>query len=196
MKSLFLLCEYGISYHTIKVLEKNNISYLDILLDPECLFRLWNRGSQKAKGIINAINCVENDLKNESIFDLVDLGISLNSVKHLFEKEITIEKLKFLDASEVQTLTGLNNPISKKIAKILRAKNYNSEEKELSGHNYILSLIEKSEISDFCIEDIRGIFNSRDILYCEEEIMKDLSDLVNKNKLVKNGNKYSWCCIR
>ena len=37
MKSIYLLCEYGVPYSTAKFLNDNNITIYDIAFDEECL---------------------------------------------------------------------------------------------------------------------------------------------------------------
>ena len=56
MKSIFMLCDFGIAYNTVERLYENNIKIYDIVNNPSCLNNVLGTRSQKADDIKETIN--------------------------------------------------------------------------------------------------------------------------------------------
>ena len=76
MKSLFLLCEYGIPTSTIETLRKNNVTFDDILFNTNKLNQIFGESSIKKQQIIDKANKLSLTEKQFSIYELLEYGLS------------------------------------------------------------------------------------------------------------------------
>ena len=90
MKSLFLLCEYGIPTSTIEILRKNNVTFDDILFNTNKLNQIFGESSIKKQQIIDKANKLSLIEKQFSIYELFEYGLSKGIVDKLFELNINI----------------------------------------------------------------------------------------------------------
>ena len=90
MKSLFLLCEYGIPTSTIETLRKNNVTFDDILFNTNKLNQIFGESSIKKQQIIDKANKLSLTEKQFSIYELLEYGLSKGIVDKLFELNINI----------------------------------------------------------------------------------------------------------
>lgn len=90
MKSLFLLCEYGIPISTIEILRKNNVTFDDILFNTNKLNQIFGESSIKKQQIIDKANKLSLIEKQFSIYELFEYGLSKGIVDKLFELNINI----------------------------------------------------------------------------------------------------------
>ncbi len=90
MKSLFLLCEYGIPISTIRILIRNNISFDDLLFNSNKLNRIFGKNSIKKQQVIDKAKKVILDGKQNSMYELIQYGLSTGIVDKLVEHGINI----------------------------------------------------------------------------------------------------------
>lgn len=90
MKSLFLLCEYGIPTSTVEILRKNNVTFDDILFNTNKLNQIFGESSIKKQQIIDKANKLSLNEKQFSIYELLEYGLSKGIVDKLFELNINI----------------------------------------------------------------------------------------------------------
>ena len=83
MKSLFLLCEYGIPISTIEILRKNNVTFDDILFNTNKLNQIFGESSIKKQQIIDKANKLSLIEKQFSIYELFEYGLSKGIVDKL-----------------------------------------------------------------------------------------------------------------
>ena len=86
MKSIFLLCEYGIPLNTVIYLDSKEITIDDIYSDKKCLDKYLGENSYKKAQILKRMNSIMNSEKEYSIFELFKYGLS----------KAIIDKLKIL----------------------------------------------------------------------------------------------------
>ena len=82
MKSLFLLCEYGIPTSTVEILRKNNVTFDDILFNTNKLNQIFGESSIKKQQIIDKA-------KDSIVIDTTKL-----TIEEVVEKIIEIIKNK------------------------------------------------------------------------------------------------------
>lgn len=93
MKSIFLLCEYGIPLNTVVYLDSKEITIEDIYSDKKCLDKYLGEYSYKKAQILKRINSVMNSEKEYSIYELIKYGLSKAIIDKLYSKKIGIEDI-------------------------------------------------------------------------------------------------------
>lgn len=94
MKSLYIFCEFGVAISTIDKLQENNLTFLDLVTNPDCLNKIFSgEKSLKKKEIIDSIAAVQNVQYDLSIYDLTRYGLSKTIAQALHEKDIKISEL-------------------------------------------------------------------------------------------------------
>lgn len=93
MKSVYLLCEYGIPISTIEVLVKNNIMLDEIITNAKKLDAIFGKTSVKKKQIVKATKKIVDANKINSIYELVQYGLSKTIADKLFKLDIRIENI-------------------------------------------------------------------------------------------------------
>lgn len=183
MKSLYLFCEYDVSVYTVEMLEKNCISFDDILNDDSKLNKIYDDSYNKRKKIVELaqkINLIE---REHSVYELLKYGLSLTYVEKLFLKNIDITEInyKILEKNNITRLTA---------EKVIRA--YKKWAKTV---NYKIPLTEdvvkdiiKSTIghSFFELEDVENI------LINEGYNCENLVTLLDEINLTKKGKEYFY----
>lgn len=104
-KSLYILCEYGLSVLTVKKLALYGFTYNDLLNDIDELKILDNTNIIGKRHIRRALRLSMQKETNETMYQLIEYGLSEPFIKHLihckintlssFEK-ITSDKLRRL----------------------------------------------------------------------------------------------------
>lgn len=90
MKSIYFLCEYGISVSTVINLDDSNISLNDILLNNNKIDNILKKGSKKRQQIIVAAKNVVMDQKTNSLYELIKFDVSVGTINKLFSLKINI----------------------------------------------------------------------------------------------------------
>lgn len=184
MKSIFLLCEYGIPYNTVLTLRKNNITLNNIVVDNNILDSILGDGIKKQQ-IIRVTNEIILSEKKYSVYDLTEYGLSHNIAESLLNKNIEIDKIN----ENIKDKYHIGNATYEKINNALF--------KFKEAHNI------KNEINEFELENsIRRNFKNEEFNLCQLVEVLELENfdcsnleyiidrLVKKNILEKYGNKY------
>ena len=137
MKSLFLLCEYGIPTSTVEILRKSNVTFDDILFNTNKLNQIFGESSIKKQQIIDKANKLSLIEKQFSIYELLEYGLSKGIVDKLFELNINI--------TDINKETLLENKITgatyQKVINAYREWAKNADYKIPLNKNYLKNLI-------------------------------------------------------
>lgn len=180
--SVFLLCEKGINLDIIKELDAKNITLEDILKEPDVLKK--HLGKIKGYQVLNAVSKIEN-IYEESIFELVNYGITIEQIKKLVSKGITIEKLKKYTEEDFKNL-DLSDYIYEKI--------HNATIRYIG--DYFLKMYNKyKEILGKILEPYDEDYIEASSLQNEKQkqLCKEFIEYISKNEkycLIKNNELY------
>ena len=180
MKSLFLLCEYGIPTSTIEILRKNNVTFDDILFNTNKLNQIFGESSIKKQQIIDKANKLSLIEKQFSIYELFEYGLSKGIVDKLFELNINI--------TDINKETLLENKITgatyQKVINAYREWAKNTDYKIPLNINNLKNLI-KTNIghTTFEKEEIVEILSQNNIEYKQDLKKEDLINLIFEQKL-------------
>lgn len=157
MKSIFLLCEYGIPLNTVVYLDSKGITIEDIYSDKKCLDKYLGENSYKKVQILKRMNSIMNSEKEYSIYELIKYGLSKAIIDKLYSKNIGIEDINeqtkedcnIGDSTYIKITTALKSFIEDKHInlglngqKVLRIINKTFEHKAFNL-NELISEIEK-----------------------------------------------------
>lgn len=157
MKSIFLLCEYGIPLNTVVYLDSKEITIEDIYSDKKCLDKYLGENSYKKVQILKRMNSIMNSEKEYSIYELIKYGLSKAIIDKLYSKNIGIEDINeqtkedcnIGDSTYIKITTALKSFIEDKHInlglngqKVLRIINKTFEHKAFNL-NELISEIEK-----------------------------------------------------
>ena len=192
MKSIYLLCEYGVPYSTAKFLNDNNITIYDIAFDEERLDNIWGKNSKKKIDIVSIIPLILNDHKEETIFSLIDFGLSKGIVSNLFDKNIKIYDIIMMNKEMAKDNYDIGNVVFEKInesiSKYLDYKR-NIKQEIKNYPNYVFKYIENTYNKEkFKLEDLAiGL----KILHYNTNLLElDIKYLLDNNKLNKENEYY------
>ena len=184
MKSLYLLCEYGIPYGTVKNLNDKNITINNIAFDSECLTKLLGKKSKKKDDILSAIPLILNNPKEDSIFSLIDFGLSSVIANNLFFKKIEISDVLLMDEETAKNLYGINNSSYQKV--IQSIKEYMNSKKDTPiqhGYpNYVLNYIKNTFYNDKFTKESLEIGLSL-LKYDTQYLDEDINFLIDSGEL-------------
>ena len=139
MKSIYLLCEYGIPLNTVMLLDSKGISVEDIYNNINCLNQCLGEYSDKKTKIQHIIKDIMEEDKDYSVYELINYGLSKNIIDKIFSKKIDIEDINETikedyhigDSTYVKIATALNSFVedkninigltSSKLLKIIKA---------------------------------------------------------------------------
>lgn len=186
MKSIFVLCDFGIPYSTAERLYENNIKIFNIINDPTCLNKVLGTKSQKAEDVKNVILDVTTYDNDYSIYDLVYLGLSKGIAEMLTENNI-----KFNDINEgLIKKPFISDSTYKKIMKVYYDFIKSNNIKFDLNINLLINFIKKEYAYDeFDKQNLLNLFN--DSCYKTELVDDLLNELVIKKIIKIKDNKYS-----
>ena len=92
MNKIYKLCEYGISIYTVQKLKEYSLDELTYKMDQ--INVAGSLGVNRKQQILNVLNSEEfkND-SSESVYELINYGISLSQIQILENKKITIQQI-------------------------------------------------------------------------------------------------------
>lgn len=125
MKSLYGLCEHGISIYTVRFLQEQNITPEMLLINGnEILSKIWNNNSKKMKDILAIIEKHNNVFEEQTLYQLDEFNLSLSIIEKMIQKGISIEEINNISKKNLMDKYCFGNVISDKIMKsILNYKN-------------------------------------------------------------------------
>ena len=135
-KSLYGLCEYGVSIGTVRLLKEKEITP-EMLCEnaEEVLSDLWNKNSKKKEIITNIIKNNKNVFEIETLYKLDEYNLSLTIIKKLIEKGIKIENLKELTKQDLMYKYHFKEYESKKIIECM--EKYERMNRKDTKYDYI-----------------------------------------------------------
>lgn len=94
MKSIFMLCEYGIDLDNVIFLDSKGVTFDDIYNDIHCLDQYFGDNSREKDEIERRMKYAVEDENEYSLYDLAKYGLSLNMIQRLvLFRDITIEDI-------------------------------------------------------------------------------------------------------
>ena len=185
MKSIFLLCEYGIPVNTIQNIDKQGINFEDIQNDINCLDKCLGEYSDKKIKIENAITKIEYSNKEYSIYELAKYGLSKNIIDKLFFKHIELEDINEDIKEEYHIGESTYAKINIALNKFINDRHINFGLTSLK----VLRIINRVfEHNSFQVDDLITVIEKEG--YNSENIENMLSELIKSKRIVINNNKY------
>lgn len=186
MKSIFILCDFGIPYSTAERLYENNIKIFNIINDPTCLNRVLGTKSQKAEDVKNVILDVSVYDNDYSIYDLVYHGLSKGIAELLIENNI-----KFNDINEsLIKKEFISDSTYRKIMKAYYDFIKSNNIKFDLNINLLINFIKKEyDYNEFDKQNLLNLFNES--CYRIDLVDDLLIDLINKKIIKIKDDKYS-----
>lgn len=188
--SIYLLCDVGISQNLVKKLYEKNITIEAIKQDEMCLIDVFGTNSiTKVSQVKEAVKKLEKLPYKESVYLLIEYGLSVQIIKLLKEKNILFEDLLKMN---LLTLTEKYHLGQKTSEKIIHAVHEYEKDKNLEIKtdyseviNTFLNKIEKDYINRDVLEKM--IAESTDISH--ENFLYSLQRLEEKKKItIENQN--------
>lgn len=185
MKSVFLLCEYGISYNTISQLYERNITLEDIINNNDIIDNILGTGEKKNQILLNLDKAYSRS-DNFSVYDLIEFGLSKNIVEFLFENKIRISDIDETIKEKYEISENTYNKIINAIQLMVKSKNIS-----LNLTNSSLFSLIKSNFnnSNFTIYELIDLIESKHYKFDDETLLL-LEELIRQNKIKKNENLY------
>lgn len=183
MKSIYLLCEYGIPVNTIMTLDSANITIEDIEKNIDCLDR-YVGVEKKAKIRKNLKNISESE-REYSIYELIKYGLSKHIIDKLHNKKIKLDKIN-------EKINEEYNIGESTYSKIINALNKFVDDKDIDlglTDSKILYIIKSSfNHKPFSFDEL---FQEIEKDGCAaESLEKKLNELIYLKKLNKKDNMY------
>jgi len=183
MKSIFLLCEYDVPTSTVFKLYQNNIT-IDLLnQNSEIIFSVVGKNSAKSEQILKTLAQINENDKQNSIYDLMAFGLSKGIADDLYKNNITIDNIN--ESLKEKYSNSTYNKI------ITAYKNFAIK----SGLNYQLDvnklyfIIHKNfENKCFKIYDLQKIIESEN--YSTDNLIDFLNELVDSGKVIRYYDEY------
>lgn len=186
MKSIFLLCEFGIPYNTVLALYNKDITIEDILKNKDILDKLF-LDSRKIYQILRVVDKAYLCSDENSVFELIEFGLSKAIVLNLLHKNI---RLKNID-KDIQEKYNIGQSTYQKIEDALQAylssKNIrrNLDSSKLFDLIYDMFQNKSFELNDL----IAGLENHN--YNFDETTENHLNHLIEEKKLEKKNGLYN-----
>lgn len=185
MKSIFLLCEYGVPLTTVNNLYENNITIEQILSDNSCLdFFMDSRGTKKKK-IMESVQQINNSNKYNSLYELVEFGLSKTIVEKLIVMGMGLEDINENGMRKYKIGNATFNKIFTAFHKYLNKKNIKIE---LGIEDIYLQIKNHFGHRLFKMEDLNNFFDCNN--YSTNNLEIAINKLSNDNKIMLNKNEF------
>ena len=186
MKSIFLLCEFGVPYNTALMLYNNDITIEDIMKNKDVLDKVfWDNGKkyQVLRVIDKAYLCSDEN----SVFELIEFGLSKAIVLNLLHKNI---RLKNID-KDIQEKYNIGQSTYKKIEDALQA--YLSSKnirRDLDSSKLFDLIYDMFQNKSFELNDLIAGLENHNYNF-DETTEKHLNYLIEEQKLEKKNGLYN-----
>mgnify|MGYP002559295388 CR=1 FL=1 len=183
MKSIYFLCEYGISVSTVINLDDSNISLNDILLNNNKIDNILKKGSKKRQQIIVAAKNVVMDQKTNSLYELIKFDVSVGTINKLFSLKINILDINKENLQKHKITGAMCNRIICSQRKWAKSVGYKIQISKSDLENVI-----KNELGHkrFSAELLKKIIEKKGY-DCSE-----LNEMLKEIKLIKEENEYYY----
>lgn len=172
----------------------NDLTFQDILMDPDILCKIYNKGSRKYLNIVNSIEKVKTGNQSTSVFELNRFGLSHSLVQKLYKRNLTIEILKTTSEQDMKQKYKIGTASYKKIKESLES--YLTTQQQIKPHSYTDYLYQKlKSIYQFQLFSQEDAFHEmkKDETYPIIFFQNDFKNL-EKNKVIKK-NQTSYYLI-
>ncbi|MCI8487015.1 MAG: hypothetical protein HFJ20_08245 [Clostridia bacterium] len=185
MKSIFLLCEYGIPINTIINLDNEKISLEDLYNDINCLDDYLGQYSDKKLRIKQCLKKI-NEKENEySVYELIKYGLSKTIIDKLYSKGIGIEDINETIKEDYHIGDSTYDKIVTSLNSFIEDKNINIGLTDLK----ILKMINGSfGHKTFLLADLVPIIEQEG--YSRENLDKVITELKEQKKLSIKKDMY------
>ncbi len=186
MKSIFMLCDFGIAYNTVERLYENNIKIYDIVNNPSCLNNVLGTRSQKADDIKEIILDVIASDNDYSIYDLIHYGLSKNIVQLLIDNKIKMTDINENLLKKDYISESTYRKIMKSYGSFIKENNIKFDLDYKTLINFIKS---KFKYDNFTVEQLKQQFENS--CYELNNLEELLLYLLNKKVLRKIDDRFS-----
>lgn len=185
MKSIFLLCEYGVPLTTVNNLYENNITIEQILSDNSCLDFFMDSSGTKKKKIMEGVQQINNSNKYNSLYELVEFGLSKTIVEKLIVMGMGLEDINENGMRKYKIGNATFNKIFTAFHKYLNKKNIKIE---LGIEDIYLQIKNHFGHRLFKMEDLNNFFDCNN--YSTNNLEIAINKLSNDNKIMFNKNEF------
>lgn len=180
-KSIYLLCEYGISLDLVRVLKQENITLELIKSESTCLKSINGIATVKQRQIINATKAIYRHTKNNTVYELIEFGLSKAIIEMLLLKGVGLEDINesLCERFSIGTVT---------YGKIMNAfesyKAYYSQNFSIDAKGLLNRIRERFQHSEFTKEEL--------VRYLSESLIEteNLDELLESISLEKENETY------
>ena len=185
MKSIFLLCEYGIPINVIINLDNEKINLEDINNNINCLDKYIGPYSEQKLKIKKYLKKINENEKEYSVYELIKYGLSKNIVDKLYTKRIEIEDINETIKDNYHIGEVTYNKIIKAYDKFIKDKNVNFGLTDIK----MIKIIEKEFIHQkFSLEELIQFMESEG--FTTENLDQIIEELLKQKKLKKEQDRY------
>lgn len=185
MKSIFLLCEYGIPINTIINLDNEKISLEDLYNDINCLDDYLGQYSDKKLKIKQCLKKINENEKEYSVYELIKYGLSKTIIDKLYSKGIGIEDINETIKEDYHIGDSTYDKIVTSLNSFIEDKNINIGLTDLK----ILKMINRLfGHKTFSLADLVPIIEQEG--YSRENLDKVITELKEQKKLSIKKDMY------
>lgn len=186
MKSIFLLCEYGIPINTIINLDNEKISLEDLYNDINCLDKYISSYSDKKLKIKQCLKKIKENEKEYSVYELIKYGLSRNIIDKLYSKRIEIEDINETIKEDYHIGASTYEKIVTSLNAFIEDKHINIGLTDLK----VLKIINSTfEHTSFSLTELISIIEKEG--YTIENLENVIAELLRIKKLSKNKDGYN-----
>ncbi len=185
--SIYVLCDVGLQPNIAHILYKDGINIEMIINDKTCLYNSLGKNSiKKIENVKNALKQYKNINYNESLYLLMEFGLSKKLIEQLKEKYIFLEDIE--NATTIEEFSNKYHVGLKSTEKIFNAfQQYKGKEYVIIKKDYSQKILEVIEnLNTFSI-NYNEILNNeilKSLSINEEEIKFSLRILVQENNII------------
>ncbi len=185
MKSIFILCEYGISINVVRYLDDNGITLEDLYKNINCVNKYLGENSEKKLKIKKVINRAMEDEKENSIYELINYGLSKNIIDKLFFNRIDLEDINEDTKEECHIGDNTYCKITNALKAFIEDKKINLG---LTNAKVLKSISNGFGHRTFEIDELRYVIKQEG--ENTDNIDNIIQELVKNKKIYKSENKY------
>lgn len=186
MKSIFLLCEFGIPYNTILQLYDANITIENILNNSNILDNILGNGEKKYL-ILKIIDRAYLYPDDHSVYELIEFGLSKSIVESLINKKIRLKDIKQNIQEKYKIGQATYKKIEDSLQTYLETKNIKIE---IDISNLFSLIYNEFQNNSFNINDLKELMSRKN--YNFDSITENkLQELIDEKRIQKKGCLYN-----
>lgn len=186
MKSIFLLCEFGIPYNTILQLYDANITIENILNNNNIMDNILGNGEKKFL-ILKIIDRAYLYPDDHSVYELIEFGLSKSIVESLINKKIRLKDIKQNIQEKYKIGQATYKKIEDSLQTYLETKNIKIE---IDISNLFSLIYNEFQNNSFNINDLKELMSRKN--YNFDSITENkLQELIDEKRIQKKGCLYN-----